>query len=244
MSGGGDEPDLSALEARLGHRFARRELLEQALRHSSYAHERGDVQSNERLEFLGDAVVGLVVATRLYEVHPDWSEGDLTRALHALVDKRALAGLARDLCLGDALALGRTEQQAQGASKATILADAMEAVLGAMYLDGGLPAVKRLVADAFAEALSPEAPRVERDPKTHFQELVMAAHGEFPSYHLLDDTGVEGDDDRFEVEVRVLGEARGRGRARSKRLAESLAAREALPRALEEEADAAGASDG
>ncbi|MGH0036484.1 MAG: ribonuclease III [Myxococcota bacterium] len=233
----GSEAELASLEEALGYRFRDRGRLADALRHSSYAHEHPGLPSNERLEFLGDAVVGLAVAHLLHAAHPEWSEGDLTRALHALVDKTALAELARELGLGGHLALGQTERQSAGEAKATILADAMEAVLGAMYLDGGLEPVQQLVQRSFAEALSPGAPRVERDPKTHFQELVMQSRGEFPSYHLLSDSGVEGDEDRFECEVRVQGEPWARARARSKRQAEKRAAREALPRAQAEAAD-------
>jgi ribonuclease III len=238
MSERAADADLSRLEETLGHRFGDRSLLADALRHSSYHHEHPELPSNERLEFLGDAVVGLAVADLLHASHPDWSEGDLTRGLHALVDKKALAELARELGLGEFLVLGQTERQSSGHAKATILADAMEAVLGAVYLDAGLAPVQALVRRHFADALSPDAPRVERDPKTHLQELVMQARGEFPSYELLSDSGVEGDEDRFECEVRVQGEPWARARARSKRLAEKRAAAEALPRAQAEVATA------
>jgi len=237
---------LDDLEAALGYRFRERELLCVALRHSSYAHENVSVESNERLEFLGDAVIGLVVADLLYEAHRDWSEGDLTRALAALVDRKALSGLAREFGLGDCLALGRTERRSAGSDKSTILADAMEAVIGAIYLDGGLEPVRDLVRGRYASALAPDAPRVERDPKTHLQELVMALRGEFPSYHLVSDSGIEGDERRFEVEVRVQGERWALGTGRSKRRSERDAAQQALPRALEAaraEADARSDAD-
>ena len=202
---------LARLEEALGHRFARPELLALALRHASYAHESGEVESNERLEFLGDAVLGLVVGHALYESHPQWREGELTRALHAVVEARSLARLAREVDLGPALVLGRTEQSSGGHEKASILADAMEAVVGALYVDGGLEVVRRFVQSRFASALSRDSAPVARDPKTELQEQTMAATGVFPSYRVVVDSGVEGDDRRFTVEVSLAGEALAAG---------------------------------
>lgn len=240
-NGGGREAegaeDLEPLEEALGYRFSDRVLLETALCHSSYAHETEGVSSNERLEFLGDAVIGNVVAHLLFEAHPRWKEGDLTRALHRLVDKRALSELARKIDIGPYLRLGRTERRSAGETKTTILADAMEALIGAMYLDGGMEAVVALAFRAFPEALAANAPRVGRDPKTAFQERVMAETGEFPRYCILEDSGIEGDDERFHVEVRVQGEAWGAGQGRTKRSAERAAAERAMQRA--EASDAA-----
>ena len=131
---------LDRLETALGYRFERRALLEDALRHSSYAHERDDglLRDNERLEFLGDAVLGLAVAHGFYEAKPDWQEGDLSRGLHALVEGRSLACLARRFDLGSMIRLGRTEETSKGWDKDSILANAMEAIIGAIYLDGGI----------------------------------------------------------------------------------------------------------
>jgi len=224
---------LETLEGRLGYRFSDRSLLEHALCHSSYAHEEEGVESNERLEFLGDAVIGNVVAHLLYEAHPSWREGDLTRGLHRLVDRKALSELARRLELGSFLRLGRTERRSGGEHKTSILADAMEAVLGALYLDGGLAPVVELAQRAFAEALATDAPRVGRDPKTQFQEWVMARYGEFPRYEGLTDSEIEGDEDRFYVEVHAQGEVWGQGRGRTKRAAERAAAKGGLARARE-----------
>lgn len=223
--------DLAALEDVLGHRFRERSLLELALHHASYAHEVEDALSNERLEFLGDAVIGLVVAELLYAAHPDWREGELTRGLHALVDRGGLAKVARTLGLGAHLQLGRTEQRSRGESKASILSDAMEAVLGAMYLDGGLEPVRALARRMYADVLAPEAPPVERDPKTRLQEWVMSETGTFPVYDLVRDSGTEGDMQRFTVRVSVGGEQWAEGTARSKRAAERAAAERALARA-------------
>ncbi|MBK7947513.1 MAG: ribonuclease III [Deltaproteobacteria bacterium] len=231
------EPEARALvharlEQILGHRFANPELLETALRHASHAHEagggEGGGESNERLEFLGDAVLGLVVAHALYAARPDWREGDLTRALHALVDARSLARLARELELGGVLLLGRTERSSGGHEKASILADAMEAVLGALYLDGGLEAVERFLRARFGEAFEAGGSKVARDPKTELQERTMAAVGCVPTYRLVVDSGIEGDDQRFTIEVCLRGEVLARATDRTKRAAEREAAQSAL----------------
>ena len=241
---------LSALESALGYSFRDRGLLADALRHSSFAHDlrrerararsragesapdalppTSGAQSNERLEFLGDAVVGLVVAHAFYVAKPDWKEGELTRALHRLVDGRSLARLARSLDLGAALELGRTERASDGQDKRSILADAMEAVIGAIYLDGGLEAATAFVERVFAEDLRADAPTVGRDPKTELQERTMASRGEFPTYRLLVDTEIEGDDERFSVDVVLCGESLAEGVGRTKRAAR---ARGGVPRA-------------
>jgi len=219
---------LAALEAALGHRFERPELLATALRHASHAHESGGAESNERLEFLGDAVLGLVVAHALYDAHRDWREGDLTRALHGVVEARSLAALAGRLELGRALELGRTELASGGREKASILADAMEAVIGALYVDGGLAAVDRFVRTRFASELARDSSPVARDPKTELQERTMARFGAFPTYRLRADSGVEGDDRRFTVEVSLRGDLLAEATDRTKRAAEREAARLAL----------------
>lgn len=229
--------DLEALQQTLGHSFQDVELLESALRHASFAHESPGRSSNERLEFLGDAVVGLVVAHCLFEAHRDWSEGDLTRGLSALVDKQSLAELGRRVGLGRFILLGRTERSSAGETKETILADATEAVIGALFLDGGLEAVRAFVVRSFAAAFEADAPKVGRDPKTLLQELMVAQSGSFPSYRMTLDTGIEGDGERFEVEVWVERERLGRGLGRSKRLAERAAAETALDQ-ISMEADA------
>jgi ribonuclease-3 len=220
--------ETAALESALGYSFRDSALLERALRHSSYAHENGDGPSNERLEFLGDAVVGLVVARLLFDAHPDWREGDLTRGLHSLVDQRALAELGRELDVGAHLLLGRTEIQSAGETKDSVLADATEAVLAAMFLDGGLEPVVGLARRVFADALAADAPRVSRDPKTDLQERVMSRFREFPEYVLEHDSEVEADPLRFTVSVLVEGEVWGEGAGRSKRIAERAAAGHAL----------------
>ena len=219
-----------SLEAKLGYRFRDPRHLEEALRHASYSHERPGETSNERLEFLGDAVLGVVTAELLFEAHPEWAEGELTRARRSLVEGRSLARTAREMELGAHLYLGRTEIKSGGAFKDSILEDALEAVLGAMYRDGGLEPVKDWVGRVFAESLASEAPRPEQDPKTDFQERVMARFGVFPHYALVSDSGGEEDDKRFTVAVMVEGKEWSRAAARSKRAAERTAASLALLR--------------
>ncbi|MDP6978341.1 MAG: ribonuclease III [Myxococcota bacterium] len=225
-----EAPDLDELEQRLGYRFRDRARLQNALQHSSWANERKDEASNERLEFLGDSVLGIAVAHALYEAHPDWHEGELTLALQNLVDAPSLAKLAGRWGLGPFLRLGRTEQQSKGEQKPGILADAVEAILGAIYLDGGLEAVARLIREVIKDQLVTGKAPMQRDPKTRLQEWVMAETGGFPSYACIHDSEVDGDDARFTVQVEIGGEPWGEGVARSKRLAERGAATVALER--------------
>jgi len=238
-------PPLERLEEALGHRFEERGLLEEALRHASYANEHEGMRSNDRLEFLGDAVVGLVVAQLLFEANTEWDEGELTRGLHRIVDRRGLSEMARRLDIAPHLRLGVTERHSGGEEKDSILADAMEALIGAIFLEAGLDPVRALVRREFTAWVESGSTVVPRDPKTRFQELVMARHGEFPSYTLLRDSGVEGDDERFTVAAIALGESLAQGVGRSKQAAEFAAAERALEAlAAAAATDAASASAG
>jgi len=218
---------LEALERALSHRFADRAQLELALTHPSYGYESA-LAANERLELLGDAVLGLAVAQLLYEAHPEWREGDLTRARLQLVSEAALAREARALALGSHLRLGRSERRTGGAEKDSILADAFEALLGALYLDGGVAPVLAFVRTRFADALAADAPVPRRDAKTALQEWAQKQHRTLPRYETLADSGVDADPDRFAIEVRVGDTVAGRGVARTKRVAETRAAEAAL----------------
>jgi len=216
------------LERALGYAFRDRALAATALSHPSHAHEADGSRGNERLEFLGDAVLDLVTARLLFEARPDWTEGELTRARAALVKKATLADRARALGLPELVRLGRTEQRTGGEQKDSILANALEAVIGAVYLDGGLEPVFDVVRRLFGDALEQED--AGRDAKTALQEWAHAAQQQTPSYETVCDTGVENDEERFTVVVVVGGETFGRGVGRTKRAAERAAAEAGLRR--------------
>jgi ribonuclease-3 len=227
----GSPPAPASIYETLGYRFRDTRLALTALTHASYAHEAEEGgRGNERLEFLGDAVLGFVIAGELYAAHPDWEEGSLTRARAALVNQRALAEAARGLGLGRLVRLGRTEQRSGGADKDRVLANCLEALIGAVFLDGGLEPATALLRRLFAPAIEAGGAAGSRDPKTAFQEWAHAKHRITPRYDLLDDSGVEEDEQRFRVEVRIGAESWGSGSGRSKRSAEQAAARAALAR--------------
>jgi ribonuclease-3 len=229
--------DLEDLARRLGHRFENLGLLDQALRHSSYAHENpkgGD--SNERLEFLGDAVLDLTVSVLLLDRFPYSSEGDLSRARAALVNARQLATLAQELSLGTHLLVGRTEERQAGREKPSLLADALEAVLAAVYLDGGLAAVAALTERWFRPLLTTALPG--QDFKTSLQELTQARHKTLPTYHLLAESG-PGHAKHFRVEVRLKGMPLAQGEGGTKKQAAQRAARLALEKLAGEANEAA-----
>ena len=225
---------MEALEEKLGYRFADRSLLENALTHSSYANEnraRG-MQSNERLEFLGDSVLGMVVADYLYRTHPDLPEGDLTRTRAALVCEESLAEVARTLELGAYLKLGRGEEAGGGRTRPSITADAVEAVLAAVYLDGGIGSARKLIQRFILD--KEEEKSASRDYKTALQELVQRESGQVLGYQLI---GAEGPDHAkiFSVEVDLNGVPIGRGKGRSKKEAEQNAAKAGIEKLKAEE---------
>ncbi len=231
MSDPSSDERVAALEVALGHRFRDPALALLALTHPSFSYEHDGTRGNERLEFLGDAALDLAVATILYETHPDWTEGHLTRARKALVNAGSLAEHARALGLGRLVRLGRGERRMGGSDKGSILACLLEAVIGAVYLEGGLESVTRIVRARFGEALAETAQVPEQDPKTRLQEWSQASLQMLPSYRLAEDTGVEDADERFAVEVSIGGDVWGRGTGRSKRHAERGAALAALAKA-------------
>lgn len=201
-------------------------LLEQALVHRSWAFENGGVDPNERLEFLGDAVLALVVTDEIYHAHPDEQEGRLAKVRSAAVKTGSLAEVSRGLGLGRFVQLGRGEAQSGGADKDSILADTLEAVLGAVYLDRGFATAYDLVQRLFADRLVELAGRgAALDYKTSLQELAAAQVGSLPRYQVAD-TGPDHEK-TFTAEVAVDGDTVGRGEGRSKKEAEQRAAREA-----------------
>lgn len=222
--------DLGDLEARLGYRFRNPALLTQALTHKSYLNETTEDASgdNERLEFLGDAVLDLVVSEALVEREPEWSEGDLSRSKASLVREESLASAASDAEIGRFLRLGRGERLTRGDQKPSLLADALEAVIAAIYLDGGLEAAGQVVRRLLVNPKTADAIGAENeDSKTSLQEVCQRKFGELPVYRLLSESGPDHDK-RFTVEVVVQGMARGTGEGRTKKQAEQRAALKAL----------------
>ncbi len=221
------EQRIDALCERLGHRFARPELLTQALTHRSRANEDGAPETcNERLEFLGDAVVGLVVAELSMTAHPDASEGALTHVRADVVNGTALAERARSLRLDEVVRLGRGETRQGGRAKDSILANVFEAVVGALYLDAGFEVARAFLAREFGAALAgPAAP--SRDAKTALQQWLHAAGLELPTYLTVGESGPPHARE-FSVVVQVGGSVCGKGSGPSKQVAEQVAARDAL----------------
>ncbi len=223
------EPDLDAVQARLGHRFADPALLETALTHRSRAMEEGSADpGNERLEFLGDAVLGLVVAEVLVARDPAADEGALSLARAQAVRKSALAGAARAIGAGAWLRLGYGEEASGGRGKDSLLADAFEALLGALYLDGGLAPARALIQRELGALLAGGAPaHTGKDAKTRLQELLQGRGEPQPSYQVREERGAPHARE-FEVEVSCGGRVLGAGTGRSKRDAEQAAAELAL----------------
>jgi ribonuclease-3 len=214
------------LAARLGHQFSRPALLEQALAHRSWCGEQGNAPSNERLEFLGDAVLSLVVAEHAYAAYPAFAEGRLAKMRSAVVNARALAEVAQTLGVGDELLLGRGEESSGGREKASILADALEAVIGALYLDAGYERVRALLLGLLGERVRRAASEPDDfDHKSRLQEWTVRQGVGTPRYLVVGDGP---DHDRHYVaEVYVAGTAKGRGEGSSKKDAEQAAARDA-----------------
>jgi len=221
-----DFSDLGALEERIGHRFTDRALLHRALNHRSWCAEHPGDESNERLEFLGDAVLGWAVADSSYRRFDHTPEGQLTDLRKSVVNALALADVAREIDLGPHIRLGRGESAAGGSEKPSILSDAFEAVLGAVYLDGGAPAahamVDRLVAPGFPATIEGLD---QLDNKTQLQELAARAGRGAPTYTVTS----SGPDHAktFRAMVLVDGEVLGEGSGRSKKAAEQVAATQA-----------------
>lgn len=224
------EKGYQALEAKLGYTFRDRTLLGNALLHRSHVHVTGQERerSNERLEFLGDAVLGLVVNEDLFRKFPNRSEGDLTKMKALLVCGSRLSEVAGQTDLGVHIRMSRSEAATGGRNRSSILADATEALLGAVYLDGGLEAARRVINRiVLDESDSLLARRSLRNYKSRLQELIQARHKSPPRYRVLD---VDGPDhDRlFKVAVTFNGKTLGTGDGRNKKTAEQNAAREAL----------------
>ncbi len=220
--------DISRFEQIIGYTFNDKHLIQQALSHSSYANEKKRPNgSNERLEFLGDSVLSIVVSDYLYKHLTSVAEGELTKLRASLVCEKSLHIFAQQIDLGDFLLLGRGEENTGGRERPSILADAFEAVIAAIYLDGGMEAARKHILRFIPEDLEHDAKKAFSDFKTVLQEVVQKNPEEKVEYVLI---GEEGPDHnkRFVVEVMLNSQVIGKGKGRSKKEAEQLAAKEAL----------------
>ncbi|MDQ3811016.1 MAG: ribonuclease III [Chloroflexota bacterium] len=223
-------PAVSALQRSLGYTFKDVLLLQSALVHSSYVNERPGrgLESNERLEFLGDAVLGVVVAHRLYDVRPDSAEGELTVVRAWLVRQSTLARWARQVGLGPYLLLGRGEARGGGRERPALLSRGFEALIGAIYLDGGLDAAREMLIPFVDRELQVGfSPQGVVDAKSRLQQVTQARFEQTPVYNMVDHTG-PGHAPLFVVEVRAGPQIVARGSGHSKRAAQQAAAHEAL----------------
>ena len=217
--------DVKELQNRIGYAFRDEKLMENSLTHSSYANERGKSRafSNERLEFLGDSVLGFVTAEYLFEKYPSRPEGEMTRIRAELVCEQSLAATAEALELGSVLLLGKGEEQNGGRTRKSILADAVEALLAAIYLDGGIVPARAFVLDHILA----EKPTELTDYKTALQELVQSTGGVSPQYKIIDEYGPDHAK-TFVARVEIVGEPAGEGSGRTKKEAEQSAAKAAM----------------
>lgn len=221
---------LDVLERRLGHRFADRDLLRQAMVHRSYLNENPaePLASNERLEFLGDAVLDSVISRRLFDDYPTAAEGWLTEVRSLLVRNETLGAIAAEYDLGRYLIMGKGVEAQEGRARPAILGRAFEALFGAVYLDGGWRAAQRVILRALADPLAAIAVAgLERDPKSILQQACQAEWRSTPRYHTVEQRG-PAHERQFRVEVRLNGETLGGGEGQSKQAAEKAAAEMAL----------------
>ncbi len=219
---------MKVLEDRLQYKFKNIKFLSNALNHSSYANEvRGGTTSNERLEFLGDSVLSVIVASYLFENFKTIPEGELTKLRASLVCEKSLCGFSREIGLGEFLRFGKGEEKGGGRERDSILADAFEAVLAAIYLDGGMENAEKFVLRFILPELNHRDDEVFKDYKTALQEIIQRNPEESVSYHL---TGESGPDHNkiFEVEVHLNSNVIGKGKGKNKKQAEQMAAKEAL----------------
>jgi ribonuclease-3 len=220
--------DLTPLEKRLGHRFKRLDLLDLALTHRSWANEQGIPEHYERLEYLGDSVLGLITAEWLYDQHPELPEGELSKLKAQLVSRETLASHARELDLGPELKIGVGEDRSGGRTKPSLLCDSLEAVFGALYLDGGLEVARKAILPMLEGALE-SVEQAGADAKTQLQEVSQALGWDLPEYRLAGSSGPDHSK-TFVVECWLAGDCAGRGEGPSKKLAEQRAAADALAR--------------
>lgn len=215
---------MASIEEVIGYSFTNKDLLAEALTHKSYSTERGGSGFNERMEFLGDSVLGLIVSYYLYQKHPREDEGYLSKVKSVLVSRASLARWAKDLNLGAHVFLGVGESQTGGMKRASILANALEALIGAVYLDGGFASAFSLVSRWLDR---PDAAPIETDYKSTLQELIQKKHKKPPEYEIMHTEGPEHEK-VFTVRVRIGKKVLGVGAGKNKKEAQQAAARNAF----------------
>ena len=218
---------MSELENRIHYTFKNKKLLHEALSHSSYANEGKRTRSNERLEFLGDSVLSIIVAKHLFTHYTHLPEGELTKLRASLVCEKSLHEFACDYGLGEFLLLGKGEELTGGRERPSIIADAFEALLAAIYLDGGMEQARKFVLQFIPEHLNPKQAKGLNDYKTTLQEIIQQNKEEKIEYVPIEETGPDHDK-TFVVEVHLNSNVIGTGRGKSKKQAEQFAAKEAL----------------
>lgn len=218
---------MSELENRIHYTFKNKKLLHEALSHSSYANEGKRTRSNERLEFLGDSVLSIIVAKHLFTHYTHLPEGELTKLRASLVCEKSLHEFACDFGLGEFLLLGKGEELTGGRERPSIIADTFEALLAAIYLDGGMEQARKFVLQFIPEHLNPKQAKGLNDYKTTLQEIIQQNKEEKIEYVPIEETGPDHDK-TFVVEVHLNSNVIGTGRGKSKKQAEQFAAKEAL----------------
>lgn len=217
-----------AIEAALGYTFTDRALLAEAMTHRSYANEQhDDLPDNERMEFLGDAVLDLVISQHLMASLPDSAEGELTRVRAEVVSLPSLAGLAKAIDIGAGLLLGRGEERSGGRYKASLLADTLEALFGAVFTDGGFDAARRVILPLFVPLMQQAASDEGQDYKSRLQELLQATQQPLPVYQMAETSG-PAHSRIYRVDVLINERQHGSGQGRTKKSAEQAAAKAAL----------------
>lgn len=225
-----EEKSIALLEDTVNYAFKNKDLLLEALTHKSFSNEQSDQSApdNERLEFLGDAVLGLVVSHYVFSAYPKLSEGELTRIRSEVVSEKGLAVIGKGIGLGDFMRLGRGEERSGGRRKSSLIANTMEALLGAAFIDSGFEEVRRVVENLFVENIRHAARRKAGvDYKTRLQERLQARYGEVPLYVLIHAEGPPHQRS-YTVEARFRETCIGQGQGRSKKSAEQAAAKQAL----------------
>ncbi|MBE0447981.1 MAG: ribonuclease III [Actinobacteria bacterium] len=227
--------NIAKAEKYLGIMFNNKGLLFQALTHRSYSFEKDLPETNEKLEFLGDSILNLLVTEYIYHKFPELNEGDLAKLRANIVNANFLAEIAQELHIGECILMGKGAEQTGGRTRVSILGDALEAIIGALYLDQGMEATKEFVLKNFKSLIDERASLGQfGDPKTRLQELVMATYGNIPRYRTVEEYGPVHDRS-FVVKVYINDQVWGQGVGKSKKKAEQGAAKEALKKLREKQ---------